>query len=76
MHDIINHRLRTLRQQCDTLFNLASDALKTAGFDTGDATYSALMAGYCALQRELYQEESGAALLHSLQATAEQSEAA
>lgn len=68
--------ITTLRQQCDILYALASDAIKAANFDTGDATYGALLAGYCALQRELHHEERGAALLHSLQAPADQPEAA
>lgn len=69
-------QITVLRSQCDILFDLAGAAIKAANFDTDDATYCALIAGYCALQRELHHEERGAALLHSLQATAEQTEAA
>lgn len=76
MQDTNAPHLRTLRQQCDILYALASDAIKDAGFDQNDRTYSALIAGYCALQRELHHEERGAALLHSLQATAGQPETA
>lgn len=65
-----------LRAQVATLERLAFNALKDAGYDTREATYQALLAGMQALQRELHHEERGAALLHSLQATAEQTEAA
>lgn len=69
-------QITVLRRQCDILFDLAAAAIKAANFDTDDATYGALMAGYCALQRELYHEERAAALLARSQAPADQPEAA
>lgn len=55
--------ITTLRQQCATLYALAVDAIKAAGYDQADPTYDALIAGYCALQSELHHKERSADLL-------------
>lgn len=53
----------TLRQQVAILDRMAQERLSAAGCDIDDVTYSALLAGLLALQRELYSEERADALL-------------
>lgn len=62
-------RTTDLRQQITILDRLCAERLSAAGCDIDDVTYSALLAGLLALQRELHSEERTDALLTLLRAT-------
>lgn len=64
-------RTTTLRQQVAILDRMAQERLSAAGYDIDDVTYSALLAGLLALQRELHSEERTDALLTRSQAILE-----